>query len=199
MAPDSLPEPVAVASHVANALTRIGVAYVIGGSFASSVHGEPRSTNDIDMVADLRQSDVDAFIDAIGDDYYVSREALADATKEGGAFNAIHMLTAVKVDIFVVGDDAFDRERLRRRTSVSFSADPGPVTLFVDTAENTILRKLEWYRRGSEMSERQWRDVTGVAEAQSSRLDRIYLRKWAERLGVVDLLERLLKMPGGAD
>ena len=72
MAPDSLPEPVAVASHIAGGLTGIGVAYVIGGSFASSVHGEPRSTNDIDMVADLRQSDIDAFIDAIGAEYYVS-------------------------------------------------------------------------------------------------------------------------------
>ena len=66
MAPDFLPEPIAIASLVAGSLTRIGVAYVIGGSFASSVHGEPRSTNDIDMVVDLRQSDVDAFIDAIG-------------------------------------------------------------------------------------------------------------------------------------
>lgn len=194
MAPDSLPEPVAVASHIAGALTRIGVSYVIGGSFASSVHGEPRSTNDIDMVAELRQSDVNAFVDAIGADCYVSREAVADAVREGGGFNVIHMPTAVKVDIFVAGVDAFDRERLQRRTPVSFSSDPGSVTLFVDTAEDTILRKLEWYRRGGETSERQWRDVVGVVNAQSSRLDRIYLRQWAARLGVSDLTERVLKI-----
>lgn len=199
MAPDSLPEPIAVASHIAEALTRIGVSYVIGGSFASSVHGEPRSTNDIDMVADLRQSDVDALVDAIGAECYVSREAVVDAVRKGTAFNVIHMPTAVKVDIFIAGTDPFDRERLQRRTPVSFSSDPGSVTLFVDTAEDTILRKLEWYRRGGETSERQWRDVVGVVYAQSSRLDRVYLRAWAARLGVPDLIERLLETQGADD
>ena len=199
MAPDSLPEPVAVARHIADTLTRLGVSYVIGGSFASSVHGEPRSTNDIDMVADLGQSNVDGFVDAIGAEWYVSREAVVHAVREGGAFNVIHMPTAVKVDIFVAGIDVFDRERLQRRTPVSFSSDPGQVTLFVDTAEDTILRKLEWYRRGGETSERQWRDVVGIVDAQSSRLDRVYLRKWAARLGVSDLTERLLKIQGPDD
>jgi hypothetical protein len=101
MAPDSLPEPVAVANHIADALTRIGVSYVIGGSFASSDHGEPRSTNDIDMVANLRQSDVDAFIDAIGAKCYVSREAVVDAVREGGAFRSrsLHARTFFSMSI----------------------------------------------------------------------------------------------------
>ncbi len=192
MAPDSLPEPIAVASLVAGSLTRIGVSYVIGGSFASSVHGEPRSTNDIDMVADLRQGDIDALIDALRSECYVSRDAVVEAVRTGGAFNVIYMPTAVKVDIFVAGVDAFDRERLQRRIPVSFASDSGPVTLFVDTAEDTILRKLEWYRRGGESSERQWRDVAGIVTAQSSRLDRAHLREWAMRLGVSDLMERAL-------
>lgn len=196
MAPDSLPEPIVVASLVAGALTRLGVLYVIGGSFASSVHGEPRSTNDIDLVADLREADVDAFIDVTGSDCYVSRHAIIEAIRTGGAFNVIHMPTAVKVDIFVAGFDAFDRERLQRRIPVSFASDSDPVTLFVDTAENTILRKLEWYRRGGESSERQWRDVTGIVNAQSSRLNRAYLREWALKLGVSDLMERILRAPG---
>lgn len=196
MAPDSLPEPIVVASLVAGALTRLGVLYVIGGSFASSVHGEPRSTNDIDLVADLREADVDAFIDVTGSACYVSRHAIIEAIRTGGAFNVIHMPTAVKVDIFVAGFDAFDRERLQRRIPVSFASDSDPVTLFVDTAENTILRKLEWYRRGGESSERQWRDVTGIVNAQSSRLNRAYLLEWALKLGVSDLMERILRAPG---
>ena len=122
-----------------------------------------------------------------------------DAVREGGAFNVIHIPSAVKVDIFVAGEDAFDRERLQRRTPVSFSGDPDSVTLFVDTAENTILRKLERYRRGGETSERRWRDVTGIVDAQSSRLDRIYLREWAARLGVSDLTERQLRGRGSDD
>lgn len=193
MAPDSLPELIAVASLVATRLTRIGVAYVIGGSFASSIHGEPRSTNDIDMVADLQQGDIDRLVDALGSDCYVSRNAVAEAVRTGGGFNVIHMSTAVKVDIFVAGFDAFDRERLRRRMPVSFPSRPHSVTLFVDTAEDAILRKLEWYRRGQESSERQWRDVIGIVEAQSSRLDRDYLREWSAKLDVSDLLERVLE------
>ena len=63
-------------------------------------------------------------------------------------------------------------------------------------AENTILRKLEWYRRGGESSERQWRDGTGIVSAQSSRLDRPYLREWSVRLGVSDLVERALNASG---
>jgi len=190
MAPDSLPEPIAVASLVADSLNRIGVLYVIGGSFASSVHGEPRSTNDIDMVADMREVDIGSFIDAIGAEWYVSRGAIVEAVRAGGAFNVIHMSTAVKVDIFVAGSDPFDRARLQRRMPVAFSSGTNSTTLFVDTAEDTILRKLEWYRRGEESSERQWRDVAGIVNAQSSRLDRGYMRDWAKKLGVSDLLDR---------
>jgi len=169
---------------------------VIGGSFASSVHGEPRSTNDVDMVADLRRRDIDAFIAAIGSDCYVARDAVVEAVGTRGAFNVIHMPTAVKVDIFIPGRDALDRERLKRRMPVSFSSGSDAVTLFVDTPEDTILRKLEWYRRGGESSERQWRDVVGIVNAQSLRLDRAYLRAWAVKLAVSDLLERVLGAPG---
>jgi hypothetical protein len=193
MAPDSLPEPIAAATLVAEILDRIGVAYVIGGSFASSVHGEPRSTNDVDMVADLHEADVDAFIEGVESQCYVSRDAASHAVRIGGSFNVIEISSAVKVDIFVAGSDAFDRERLKRRLAVTFSSGPQTTTLFVDTAEDTILRKLEWYRRGGESSERHWRDVLGMVSAQRGNLDRAFLREWAAMLGVADLLERVLE------
>jgi hypothetical protein len=75
---------------------------------------------------------------------------------------------------------------------VSFSSGAEQSTLFVDTAEDTILRKLEWYRRGGETSERQWRDVVGILNTQSSGLDRAYLSEWAVKLGVTDLMESAL-------
>jgi hypothetical protein len=193
MAPDSLPDPIAAATRVADVLDRIGVTYVIGGSFASSVHGEPRSTNDVDMVADLHDADVDAFIEGIGSGCYVSRDTMIDAVRTGGTFNVIEISSAMKIDIFVAGSDAFDRERLRRRVGITFSSGPQATTLFVDTAEDTILRKLEWYRRGGESSERQWRDVMGIVNAQRSNLDRTFLRDWATALGVADLVERVLE------
>jgi hypothetical protein len=83
---------------------------------------------------------------------------------------------------------AFEAERLQGRERIEM---PNGV-LYVDTAEHTLLRKLEWYRRGGEVSERQWRDVQAIARIQGDRLDRAHLRVWAARLGVSDLLERVM-------
>jgi hypothetical protein len=188
--PESLPDPIAVATAVAERLDRLGITYVIGGSFASSLHGEPRSTNDVDLVADLQTDTVDAFVGSFGAEYYASAAAAVDAVRSGGSFNIVHIPSAVKVDIFVAGADALDRERLQRRRAVRIAAGAGHVELFVDTAENTILRKLEWFRRGGESSERQWRDVIGVVRIRRPDLDHPYLRHWAVRLGVTDLLDR---------
>jgi hypothetical protein len=188
MAPDHLPDPLAVALEVAGILERLGIPYLAAGSLASSVHGEPRSTNDVDLVVDLA-GHVAGLLRALGDRYYVSADAVGEATRTGGTFNLIHLATAVKVDVFVSRDDPFDAERLARRTQVRIGPDEGDV-LKVDTAEHTILRKLEWYRRGDEVSERQWRDVLGVLRAQPTGLDWDRLAAWAARLGVADLLAR---------
>jgi hypothetical protein len=167
------------------------VAYLIGGSFASSLHGEPRSTNDVDVVADLDQTSARLFVESLGDAFYADTSTATEALRAGGSFNVIHIESAVKVDIFVAGPDAFDQERLRRRQRIAVNALGKPATLYVDTAEDVILRKLEWYRRGGETSERQWRDVLAVLRVQQ-HLDDAYLRTWAERLAVADLLARAL-------
>jgi hypothetical protein len=178
MAPDRLPEPIHVALAVAAVLERLNVPYVAVGSLASSVHGEPRSTDDLDFVVDLTPREVALLVAALGDAYYVSPEA-----------------AAVKVDFFVAGTDPFDRERLASREQVSLGEGTG-AQLYVDTAEHTVLRKLEWYRRGSQVSERQWRDVIGVLRVQRGRLDAGRLTAWAERLGVSDLLRRAREEAG---
>ena len=192
MAPESTPDPVCVALEFAGVLERLGVAYVAAGSLASSVHGEPRSTDDIDLVADLRSPHVGGLVAALADAYYTSADAVRDAVARGGSFNAIHLATAVKVDVFVVGDDAFDAERVARGRRTRIVQDP-PHDLSVDTAEYTVLRKLEWFQRGGEVSDRQWRDVLGVVRAQREQLDGAVLATWAGRLGVSDLLERALR------
>lgn len=109
----------------------------------------------------------------------------------GGSFNAIHLPTGVKIDVFVAGRDAFEHERLKNAIRVRLSSGSSPLVA-VDTAEHTVLRKLEWYRRGGEVSERQWRDVVAIVRLNGERLDRERLRSWADRLGVPDLLERAL-------
>jgi hypothetical protein len=191
MTPDRFPDPIEVAVSVATLLDRTGVPYVIGGSIASSLHGEPRSTNDVDFVVDLREEHIRGLLAGLGDEYYVDSPAVHDAVASSGSFNVIHLNTAVKVDMFVIGDDAFDRERLTRRQPVRLSrSDEKNTTIYLDTAEDTIVRKLEWFRRGGEVSERQWRDVLGIMRLQGARLDSRHMRTWAERLRVSDLLDR---------
>ena len=112
---------------------------------------------------------------------------MKEALQYGTSFNAIHLPTAFKVDIFVVGRDPFNLERLKHRQRLQVRADP-PGELFVDLPEHTILRKLEWYRRGGEVSEQQWRDVIGVLRVRGDGLDQARLAAWAERPGVADLL-----------
>lgn len=189
VAPDALPDPIGVAVSFCALLDRLGIPYVIGGSFASSVHGEPRSTNDIDVVADLRVELVPALVDALGADYYVSLDAAREAVLAEGTFNVIHMQGGIKIDVFVAGEDPFNQERLRHREAVQPGTEASP-TLYVDIAEHSIVRKLEWFRRGGESSERQWRDVLSMLRVQGDRLDQSRLRRWATQLGVSDLLVR---------
>ena len=182
-------DPVAVALAMAAALDALGVTYVIGGSLASSVHGEPRATNDVDLVAALDETTGASLIERLANGWYVSDEAVKAAVAHGASFNAIHLASAVKVDVFVAGADAFEAERLRHRIAVQLTAG----TLYVDTAEHTILRKLEWYRRGGEVSERQWRDVVEILRIQRGRLDEKRLAYWARYLGVTRLLRKATK------
>jgi hypothetical protein len=193
---DALPDVIAIALDVSRRLEQLRVAFVIGGSLASSVHGEPRSTLDIDIVADLRLTDVDRVVAAFSPEYYLDADVTRQAVRIGGSVNAVHIRAGVKVDFFVAGQDPFEAERLQHRIRVPL----GPAesdALWVDTAEHAILRKLEWYRRGNEVSDRQWRDVLGIIATQGAALDRGRLEDWAERLGVGDLLERAFAQSRG--
>jgi hypothetical protein len=189
MTPDSLPDPIEIAVEFAELLERLGIRYLVGGSLASSVHGEPRSTNDVDVVADFSQADVAPFLKALGPGYYVDETAVRGAMRSGGSFNVIHMDTAVKVDVFVAGADPFNQERLRLAERVEVWREPA-ASMFIDTAEHSVLRKLEWYRRAGEVSERQWRDVVAILRVQGATLDDARLDEWAARLQVTDLLKR---------
>lgn len=195
MAPEGLPDPLRVALAVAGILDRLGVAYVAAGSLASSLHGEPRSTDDLDIVADLSRGQAPGLIAALGREWYLSADAVDHAVARGTSFNAIHLPSGVKVDFFIVGADAFDAHRVASGRSERLSEDSGAV-LQVDTAEHTVLRKLEWFRRGGEQSDRQWRDVVGVLRVQRDRLDYGELTAWAGRLGVSDLVGRALREAG---
>ena len=186
-----LSEPVAVTLQVTEAIESLGVPYVIGGSMASTAHGRIRTTLDVDIVADLQPAHVDVLVQALGEAFYVDANAARNAIQHRSSFNLIHLETMFKVDIFIPKDRPFDRQQLARREKQVIGTDPDQMA-YVASAEDIILAKLEWYRLGGEVSERQWRDIQGILEVSGNRLDRSYLRHWAAMLNISDLLEQAL-------
>lgn len=180
---------------VARTLERLAVPFYIGGSVASSVHGAARSTMDVDLVADLQPSHAAPLAAALGDEYYADVQSIADAIAKRSSFNLIHLATSFKVDVFVATGDRFQRSSLDRRVTDTL-ATPGSPTLPIASKEDTVLAKLAWFRKGGEVSERQWRDVQGVLRVQGTALDIAYLRLWADELRITDLLERALREAG---
>jgi len=186
-----LPEPIAVTLQVVDILDRLGVPYVIGGSLASSLYGVVRTTLDADLVADLRSHHAEPLVAALRGAFYVDAQAVGDAITHRSSFNAIHLETMFKVDVFIPKRRPFDQAQLERRILQVIATDPER-TAYMASAEDTILAKLDWYRQGGRVSERQWRDVLGVLRVQGDSLDRDYLRRQAATLGVADLLEQSL-------
>jgi hypothetical protein len=170
-------------------LEEMGVLYEISGSIASSVHGVPRSSIDADILAALDAPQVPALARRLEGRYYLSEARMDDAVRRGASFNLIHLDTMLKVDVFVSRDRPFDRRAFDRARPVSIE---GQATVAVSSAEDVVLAKLEWYRKGGELSERQWADVIGVLHATGSALDLPYLRHGAVELGILDLLARAL-------
>lgn len=179
----------AVAPLVAE-LERLGVAYYLGGSVASSTHGMPRSSLDVDMVADLAPEHVLPLVNALKSIYYIDARMIQDAITCRSCFNLIHLATSFKVDVFAVKDRPYDRVALDRIRRQSVHTENASTDFFLASAEDIILAKLEWYWLGDEVSERQWNDVIGVLKIQGDLLDRSYLDKWAAELHVADLLAK---------
>lgn len=177
---------------LADALDALGVAYRVGGSVASSALGVGRSTFDIDLVADLAGRHVDALVERLGEAYYVDGDMIHDAIRRRSSFNVIHLATMMKVDVFILKDRAFDRAAFARSTASTLDEHQRRVYPLT-TAEDIVLHKLEWYRLGDGVSERQWQDVLGVFRVQGATLDRAYLERWASDLGVADLLARAIR------
>jgi hypothetical protein len=163
------------------ALDSAGVGYLLTGSLASSLQGEPRSTHDIDLVIEVDARVVGALAAAFGTDaYYFDDLAARDALGRGGMFNLIDIVGGDKIDFWALTDDPFDRSRFSRRVM----SDVFGARIAVSAPEDTILQKLRW---ASSLggSERQLRDAVGVYQVQRGALDEGYLDTWAKILDVV--------------
>jgi hypothetical protein len=176
-------------SRLQRALDQARIPWCLGGSWATTVHGQPRQTLDIDLIVDMREQDIAPLLDALPPDLYVSRDAVREAVSTHRPFNIIDPATAMKADCFVRGTTPFDLEEFARRQPRRVSAEPG-MTVPVKSPEDSVLRKLLWFRDGGGVSENQWRDVLGVLAVNATSLDVAYLDRWADVLGIADLLAR---------
>ena len=184
-------EALQVTLLVTDVLDSLEIPYVIGGSVASIFHGMVRTTMDADILANIETKHVAPFVTAMQNQFYIDEQSLIQAIERRSSVNLIHLETMFKVDIFVPKERPFDQQQLVRRISERFKADSDK-TVWLLSAEDVILAKLDWFRPGGEVSERQWRDILGILKTQQDTVDIAYLQKWSKELQVQDLLERAL-------
>lgn len=177
--------PLDLVVEVAALLEELAVPYALGGSLASSLVGEPRSTMDIDIAVALDPSIGEALLRRVEPDFYVPVTSARAAIRAKSSFNLVDTEHSLKVALFVLGDSLLDRRQLERRVQIDLPG--GQVRIWVTSAEDQVLRKLDWYRR-SGGSERQWRDVVGILRVSAKSIDRSDLRSSAEQLGLGSLL-----------
>lgn len=177
---------------VLDALDRLGIRHHLGGSYASSVHGLPRQTRDADLVVEMDSQAVTPLAGLLRSTFYLDEDRMRQAVARRSSVNLIHLATGFKIDLFIKGERPFDESELARSRPADLPGIPGRQAP-VKSAEDTILRKLAWFAEGGGTSERQWLDVLGILKVQRERLDRAYLARWAEELGVDELLERAMR------
>ncbi len=171
---------------------RLGLRYLVTGSLATVFYGEPRFTNDIDIVVDLPAARVAELCAGFpSPEFYVSPEAARRAITQKSQFNVIHPTSGLKLDLIVPADTAFNRSRLARARSLHPA--PDYVASF-SSPEDVILVKLDFHRQGG--SDKHLRDIAGVLKISGETLDRAYLDSWAQRMGLEETWRALLNRVG---
>ena len=169
-------------------LNKNRIDYMITGSIVSSLQGEPRSTHDTDIVINIKQSAVQIFVESFPPpDYYVDESSIKEAISQNGMFNLIDTNEGDKFDFWVLTNDEFDLRRFKRKIKEKLFG----TELNVSAPEDTVLAKLKWCKL-SGGSNKQYTDALRVFEVQYEKLDMEYLKKWAEKLSVQDLYEKLI-------
>ncbi|MSR56598.1 MAG: hypothetical protein EXS05_02860 [Planctomycetaceae bacterium] len=187
-------EPSDLLTLLSHKLDELGISYLVTGSMATIAYGEPRFTNDIDVVISLRPEDVTRFCEAFPmPEFYVSQEAVKDAVRERRQFNIIHPASGLKVDGIIPKDDDFERSRQQRGVRLPVVES---VEAMFASAEDVIIRKMQYFQAGG--SDKHLRDIAGVLKIQGDRIDRRYIVEWSDRLAVRDVWELILKQVGGS-
>ena len=170
--------PYELLERVVTVLERLRIRYLVTGSVASMAYGEPRFTNDIDVIAAVTEQHVAPLLSAFPpEEFYVSEEGIREALVYQTQFNIIHPASGLKVDVIIRKDVPFDESRFKRGRRIypakSYSAE-------FASPEDVIIKKMEYYRQGG--SEKHLRDITGILKVSAEEIDQAYIMEWAERL-----------------
>jgi hypothetical protein len=185
-------EPIEVTLKVTRIFEKLGVPYLIGGSLASTLYGMLRTTQDSDIITEMHMEHIQPFVLALQDEFFIDQEMITGSIQSNSSFNIIHKESMFKVDVFIPRPRPFLQSQLARARKQTFFLETEVSARFA-SPEDTILSKLEWYRLGGEVSDRQWRDVLGVLKTRAGELDLDYLHSWANELKLSDLLDRALQ------
>ena len=183
------PDIVVALDVVIACFEKLGIEYYIGGSVASSAYGIARATMDVDIVANVQAGQVGRFVEVLETDYYIDAGMIREAIRRSTSFNLIHLETMIKIDVFIAKDQPYDSEAFARRQADTLDEESSR-KFYLSSPEDVVLNKLQWYQKGGSVSEQQWKDVLGVLKVQGNKLDLEYLKYWASRLNLSDLLNR---------
>jgi hypothetical protein len=165
----------------------LGIPYLVTGAVASMAYGEPRLTNDIDIVAGIEDQHISGLLTKFpADEFYISEDMVREAVQRHGQFNIIHPASGLKVDVMIRKDTPFDNSRFNRMKRIR----PSELYLANFAApEDVIIKKMEYYREGG--SEKHLRDIAGILKISNEAVDRNYISEWAKRLGLIDIWEAI--------
>jgi len=184
--------PYELLQRIVETLDCLDISYLVTGSVAAMAYGEPRLTNDIDIVAAIEERHVAGLIAAFpATEFYLSEETIREAIRHRTQFNIIHPSSGLKVDIILRKDTPFDESRFGRirriRPAESYTAN-------FAAPEDIIIMKMQYYRDGG--SEKHLGDIAGILKISREDVDTAYVADWSRRLGLTDIWEIILKRVG---
>jgi hypothetical protein len=176
-----------VVLKVVEILNRINIPYFLTGALAVVYYGEPRTTQDIDIVVEIQDKDIITLIKNFRSDFIISEESIKVAIRDRTMFNVLHKDMNFKIDFWVLGDDEFSRERILKRSKKNILG----TEMYLPNAEDVIISKLEWFKMSN--LDKHYFDAFGVYRIQKGNLDLEYINQWCKKKSVLKIWEKLRK------
>jgi hypothetical protein len=175
--------------HLISVFESLSIRYFVTGSIASMFYGEPRFTNDIDVVAEVKEQHIPDLLKLFPcDEFYISEGAIRNAIKHSHQFNIIHPSSGLKIDVMICKKEPFDNSRFERIKRISPIED---TQANFASPEDVIIMKMRYYKEGE--SEKHLRDITGMLKISSDIIDRKYIESWVDKLGIEDIWRSILE------